>query len=242
MKRKAPPTPPQDMPNAKRTKTSKKTTKKNSWVLRNGFSRAKPIFPGRSVFPYQKFATLKYCEAYVTVDAPIGSSSAFIMRANDIYDPNFTGVGHQPTGFDQYMAMYNKFVVYDSKIKVVAYATDSEVLDTVVGVAIMDNTTTQSTSENYLEQALTDWRVVPAGNGANPVTVSTAFNASAFSGTSIRTNDLLHGTASAPPGKNWYYHIFCGATGSAENPVAMKFSIEIEYYVKFFEPKSQTIS
>ena len=106
----------------------------------------------------------------------------------------------------------------------------------------MDNTTTQSTSENYLEQALTDWRVVPAGNGANPVTVSTAFNASAFSGTSIRTNDLLHGTASAPPGKNWYYHIFCGATGSAENPVAMKFSIEIEYYVKFFEPKSQTIS
>lgn len=242
MKRKAPPTPAKDMPNVKRTKTTKKTIKKNNWVVRNGFSRAKPVFPGRSVFPYERWVPLKYCEAYVTVDPPIGSSSAFIMRANDVYDPNFTGVGHQPTGFDQYMAMYNKFVVYDSKIKVIAYTTDGETLDTVVGVAIMDSSTTQSTSENYLEQALTDWKVVPAGAGANTVTCSTAFNASAFSGTNPKTNDLLHGTASSPPAKQWYYHVFAGATGTSENPVAMKFSIEVEYLVKFFEPKSQTIS
>lgn len=242
MKRKLPPTPPKDMANVKRTKTTKKATKKKSWVLRRGFSTANPVFPGRSVFPYQRFATLKYCEAYVTVNPPVGSSSAFIMRANDVYDPNVTGVGHQPTGFDQYMAMYNKFVVYDSKIKVVAYATDTEILDTVVGVAVMDSATTQSTTENYLEQPLTDWRVVPAGNGANPVSFSTAFDATAFSGTSIKTNDLLHGTASAPPGKQWYYHIFCGSTGTAEDPGPMKYSIEVEYLVKFFEPKSQTIS
>ena len=90
-------TPAKDMPNVKRTKTAKKATKKNSWIVRRGFSTANPVFPGRSVFPYQKFATLKYCESYVTVNPPVGSSSAFIMRANDIYDPNLTGVGHQPT-------------------------------------------------------------------------------------------------------------------------------------------------
>ena len=83
----------------------------------------------------------------------------------------------------------------------------------------MDSSATQSTTENYLEQALTDWKVVPAGSGANTVTMSTAFSAAAFSGTSIKTNDLLHGTASASPGKQWYYHCFCGATGAAENPI-----------------------
>lgn len=229
--------------NVRLSKTTTKTKpKKKTVYLRRGFESIAPVFPGRSIFPYEKWATLKYVEGYITVDPPIGSSSAFIMRANDLFDPNLTSTGHQPTGFDQYMAMYNKFVVYASKIKVVAFTTDTETLDTVVGVTVYDSSTTQSTVENYLEQPMCDWRVVPAGAGAQPVTFSTAWNARAFSGTDPKTNDLLHGNSTTSPSKQWYYHVFVGATGAAENPGSVKYTIEVEYLVKFFEPKSQTIS
>ena len=149
MKRKLPPSPPADMPRTKKTKTVAK--RKSTWKSRQGFEKYLVAFP-KSVFPFQRYATLKYCEAYTDVNPGAGQSSALIMRANDVYDPNRTAVGHQPTGFDQYMAMYNKFCVEASKIKVVAYTDDSNTLDTVVGVALMDSDTTQTTTEIYMEQ------------------------------------------------------------------------------------------
>ena len=38
--------------------------------------------------------------------------------ANGAFDPNLTGVGHQPRGFDQFMAGYETFTVTGSKISV----------------------------------------------------------------------------------------------------------------------------
>jgi len=46
------------------------------------------------------------------------------------------------------MALYNKFVVYASKIKVTGFAPDSETLDTVVGVAVRDGTS----NNNYFRR------------------------------------------------------------------------------------------
>lgn len=236
---KRPPTPPFDMPKTKKQRTTKKSNK--SWIIRRGFESKAPLF-SKSVFPYERWATLKYCEGYVTVNPSIGAATAYVMRTNDLYDPNLTGTGHQPTGFDQYMAMYNKFVVYASKIKVVAMAPDTETADVLVGVAVVDNSSTYNQTEIYMEQALTDWGVLPGGAGGSNIVCSTSFNAAAFSGTSPKTNDLLHGTASTGPSKQWYYHVFAGATNATDDPGTIKFSVEIEYRIKFFDPKTQSLS
>lgn len=210
-------------------------------MSRRGFENTIPYFP-KTAFPYQRWATLKYTESYVEVDPAIGSCGAYIFRANDVYDPNYSGVGHQPLSFDQYMAMYNRFCVYASKIKVTGFAIDTETNDLIAGVAIMDTNVVNSQTENYLEQPLTDWRVIPAGAGANTVTFSTAFSTKAFSGTIAKTDDLLFGSSGASPSKLWYYHVFCGATKATENPGACKFSVEVEYKVRFFDPKTVNIS
>lgn len=232
---------PQNSQVAKKPKNARKTRRRTDYQVRKGFETIVPKFP-KSVFPYSKWATLKYSEAYITVNPAIGAASAYVLAANDLYDPNVTGTGHQPTGFDQYMAMYNKFVVYASKIKAVAYSPDAEANDTVGGVAVYDSNSIQIVTENYMEQALTDWKVIPGGAGAQPISVNTAFNARDFSGTDPKDNDLLHGTGGASPSKKWFYHLFVGATGSSEDPGSIKWTIEVEYLVKFFEPKSQTIS
>jgi len=43
--------------------------------------------------------------------APGVSVGLNVFRANAVFDPDFTGVGIQPTGFDQYATLYNRYRV-----------------------------------------------------------------------------------------------------------------------------------
>lgn len=43
---------------------------------------------------------------------------AFTFLANDIYDPDVTGTGHQPRGTSEYAALYDTFTVTSSKVHV----------------------------------------------------------------------------------------------------------------------------
>jgi hypothetical protein len=54
--------------------------------------------------------TLKYVETLdVNLSANIVTSYEF--RTNSVYDPNYTGGGHQPLGFDEISTFYNKYRV-----------------------------------------------------------------------------------------------------------------------------------
>lgn len=55
--------------------------------------------------------------------AGITASNAF--KANGMYDPNSTGIGHQPIGFDQAMAFFHHFTVCAAKITVQFVNTDA---------------------------------------------------------------------------------------------------------------------
>lgn len=46
------------------------------------------------------------------------SADIQVMSGNSVHDPDDTNVGHQPTGYDQYSALYNTYYVSGSKISV----------------------------------------------------------------------------------------------------------------------------
>ncbi len=63
-------------------------------------------------FPLRFRSTLRYCQA-VTLTA--GAAGVFgteqVFRLNSLYDPDLTGTGHQPYGFDTLATLYYKYKV-----------------------------------------------------------------------------------------------------------------------------------
>lgn len=85
-----------------------------------GVSRTRNVVPSRVGLGNKLSAKLIYVEKNITLSGALaGSLATYIIRANSCFDPDFTGVGHQPMGFDQLMAIYERYCVVGTKFKLV---------------------------------------------------------------------------------------------------------------------------
>jgi len=87
-------------PAVRRTRRTRRRGTRTNKVV----SRSSPI-------PDRFITRMKYSELMAMITAGIGVPSYQQFRVNSIFDPNLTGVGHQPLGHDQFALLYNKYVV-----------------------------------------------------------------------------------------------------------------------------------
>lgn len=72
-----------------------------------------------SPFPPTYNARLKYTQSNILTGGTAGvMGTEQVFRLSSLYDPDFTGTGHQPYGFDQLAALYKKYMVSDVLVKV----------------------------------------------------------------------------------------------------------------------------
>lgn len=79
----------------------------------------------RSILPNQYHCTLKYCSSktYTSgVSGIVGTTNTFQLAG--LFDPDTTGVGHQPYGFDQIAAFYKIYTVRKAWVNIVVTASD----------------------------------------------------------------------------------------------------------------------
>lgn len=70
------------------------------------------------LLPRKYTCKLRYVDE-IDLDPAVGGLSVTkSYRANDLYDPDSSGVGHQPMGFDQLCLFYKSFTVTKSTIRV----------------------------------------------------------------------------------------------------------------------------
>ncbi len=72
----------------------------------------------KSIAPDDMFVTLKYGDAW-DLSAGAVDYAANVFRLNSLFDPDLTGVGGQPSGFDYWATAYNRYKVISADIKVV---------------------------------------------------------------------------------------------------------------------------
>lgn len=92
-------------------RSPRKYARKNKLIRRKRWARParKTVNVNRALNPIpQRYITkLKYSQVLST-DSVLGS---YKMNLNSLFDPDFSGGGHQPYGFDQLAALYNRYRV-----------------------------------------------------------------------------------------------------------------------------------
>lgn len=208
-----------------------KKTKKNT-SRQPRFSLLKnPTTVGKKAYTR---AVLKYCENTTFLNpGSSGAASVYVFTANGLYDPNITGVGHQPVGFDQYMQLYNEYVVVGSTIKVV-FANSDNGYPISVGISLLDFSTTGADMRKYVENGNTTWTICSQrGGGKDVTTLNHQADIRKFSTQEVFNEQGFTGTASNNPLDTHYYHIWAVAADGSTDTGVINFNVEITYDVYF---------
>lgn len=178
----------------------------------------------------------KYIEQ-IQINPSIGVTGVHLFRANDVFDPNFTGTGHQPIGFDQMMVFFDHFKVLKSKIKVAFTPTASAC---IVGVGIVDQTGFSGTSEAVMEQRGFKWRSIAAAGSEGVCVLKSRVDCPSFFGqkfSGYMAENKYEGTASSSPTEDLFWQIFVGPANGSDDIPSTFVNVELEYKVAYYEPK-----
>lgn len=182
-----------------------------------------------TVFPSTVYVKLKYHETFNTTS---GASKISTYRANDIYDPQTLTGGTHPTGYSQWMAMFNRFVVGASKITVRATnlsdTTNCNMFVQANTVAGIGGGSDLFTTPNTFMKSLG-----PKTSSRSCVTTTMYRKSTGMFGRKVNQDDQFWGTYSRPPDKQWYWNVYFANHDSTT--LNIQYDVTIKYYVRFFE-------
>lgn len=185
-------------------------------------------------------AKLIYSEAFA-INAGAGLAAVYVFSANGLYDPNITGIGHQPVGFDEIMAIYGEFIVLGSTIKVTARNTDADVCQ-YVGIYLQRNPTTDTDWRKYVENGNGYYKVVQTLNNNDTVVLNYSCDLNKEAGHAIVDDEGFAGISIQNPSEQRYFHVVVAPFNLASDPSAVECAVEITFDVVFRDRQLTNVS
>jgi len=174
-------------------------------------------------FPAVQMATLRYSTVVTLAVTIAGTPTSHLFRANSIYDPDFTGIGHQPYGYDTYASIYNHYEVLSSRI--VVKPTQSS--NFIYGIAKTDDATISADYDTIREQKGTN--VISVASGTSPESVTNYYDQRYFPNKFQQQAGF--NTDVVDP---MFYQVFLEGNSSAST-VTISFLVNITYNVRMAE-------
>lgn len=172
-----------------------------------------------------------------TITPQTGAASNMTFSCNGLFDPNITGAGHQPAGFDQLMILYDHYVVIGAKITVWAVNTNAT-KGALMVLHIHDSPGVSLDPEQLLENRYVKVSSLSGHSGGQAVAkASLKVNPNKWLG---RINPLsdpsLKGDIATNPTEQCYFQIsLFGIDNAFVSSVDLR--CRIEYECVFIEPK-----
>jgi len=183
---------------------------------------------------------LRYSIPFSTVLSSTASNvGENLFRANSVYDPDLTGVGLQPRGFDQYMALFDHFCVMGSQITACfQFLTGSATANSGQCSVMLNDSDT--TAETYTKIQEARYRKIRPINSAtsNAVVIKLNYSTRRFFGRrggDILNDKTLSGASNANPTEDAIFHCMYYSLASTSSTVYL--TGYIDYIVTFHEPK-----
>jgi hypothetical protein len=101
-------------------------------------------------FPDKMITTLRYHD-YNSLSSTTGVVANYLYRLNSVFDPDFTGTGHQPMYRDLLANIYDHYAVIRTKA-IIKFVNTSTTVSFMVGCVIDDDTTIDTNRDALCEQ------------------------------------------------------------------------------------------
>lgn len=185
--------------------------------------------------------TLRYVETF-SLDPPGAGFATYVFSANGLYDPNISGVGHQPRGFDQWMGLYRSYDVKACKITVVPANTSTATSQENVICAVFPSSVSSPTityAYDALEPRGCKWMTWTPGatittSKPNPK-LTNYVNVGSWFNRQGTDDDMYRGNSTNNPTVQLYWIVALFLDGGT-NIAQVNFTVELEYYVLFDIP------
>lgn len=200
--------------------------------------------------PDKMLVRLRYVQQ-VTLNPGVGGIAYNAFRANSLFDPDKTGVGHQPSNFDWLKQMYDRYTVIGAKCTTyhVALATGDSIPGTMALCLSEDGDKLSGSHavggiQGVLEQPKlrASWKTVGIHDGSDTKLVR-YFSAKKFFGVKdvVGIRPYTADTASNPA-QEAFFEVGLMSSDDSNDPGSMNFNVEIEYLAVMSSPLEQTYS
>ncbi len=210
-------------PYKKRKYAKKKTKKYNNGIT---FLKLRSV----SLLPDQMYVKLRYVESI----SKSGLNWSHVLTLNGLYDPNISGSGHQPMGFDQWISFYARYEVLGSSMNATVLN------DTSVSFRASLYPSTSSTplsAGDAREQPYALTRYVGHAAGGNGMVIFKKYMS--MRKLEGRNTDSVNytGNSAANPTDTNYWILNAAALDGVSMTTAF-LDINLVYYVKFYDRHS----
>lgn len=213
---------------------------------RRVYTRRRRPYPGRTMpgFPTTRVVKMRYV-TNIEINPGIAQLASHQFRANSIFDPDVTLIGHQPLGYDQWSQFYQNYTVIGSKInaKFVYDGTNSNSSQMLGIYLTADPNNTPSQGTDIAEQGLGRYKLAPAVNyasfrGGPPQLTNFYSPKKMFNLTDLKDNqDKIGGEFGTNPTEVAYYVVWAQAMDGSVDLAATRILVTIDYTVLMSEPK-----
>lgn len=169
-------------------------------------------------------------------------SGAHLWNATSLFDPDESGTGHQPRGFDQYMTMYDHYVVLGAKIKVEMVNNQSTAQGVICACTLQDDNVELTSLDDLMEYPKRQQRVTSGFGSSNKATFWQGYSAKKFFNKKPLTASELHGSSATNPSENAYFGVYAHTMDNSVGSGTVDMLVTIDYIVAFTEPKQPSKS
>ncbi len=186
------------------------------------------VNPMKTPWPTRTITRLDYTDQFDIVHTS-GVLSVYTFNSNGLYDPDQTGTGHQPLGFDQYAAQYNRYRVLKLDYQVtfgnpaVSYSSYRCTVAHVNGSTVPSNPAIFEVP--YSKQGV-------VGTYGTPLTLRGSFNLTKLNAdpAKYRIDDRYSALVTGNPAEVMYMHLGIMPNASATQRITVKLVYHVEFY------------
>lgn len=189
-------------------------------------------------FPQRCRAVLKYT-SYFNLDPAVGTTGQWLLRCNSAYDPDFSGTGGQPRGYDQYAALYNQYTVNKTTLKMFPVTPNTGATgQAIIGITMIGDSSGLAAIDQCADRPFTVWKCTNQQTSAKDNMLKMVWDRKKR----FPKNDMaasLSAAVSTNPAEEeffqfWYYSAYNPLTA---NPGELTMQYEMTLDIEFYELK-----